>query len=215
MIHWQAAADAPALDAADIHVWCLPAVAAPDALAWLDSAERARLDAMADAAGRARLLATRAGLRRVLAAYLGCTPQAVELTIAPGGKPHLANGPAFNLSHSGDLALLAVAPRQVGIDVERRRKVPRALAIARRVLDTRTASELAAVPAEQLDEAFLSAWTAMEARQKCLGEGVFGQPVAAGAVGGLAFTPDPGHLGHLAWELPDMPPRISWLSPVS
>ena len=36
------------------------------------------------------------------------------------GKPYLANGPYFNISHSGEYAVLAVHPtRDVGVDIER------------------------------------------------------------------------------------------------
>lgn len=211
MIHWQPADPRPALQPADIHVWRLSPVAHPAAATWLDDAERARLDAMTDPAGRARLLATRGGLRRVLAGYLDCEPGEVALRIDAGGKPRAADGPEFNLSHSGELALLAVASHPVGVDVERLRTVPRALAIARRVLDAATVAAMEALPPDARDDAFLTAWTAMEARQKCLGQGVFGVPIPAERVGGLAFAPDAGHLGHLAWEDPDLTPRVRWI----
>lgn len=215
MIHWQSTDPSPPLAPGEIHVWRLPGRVAATAIDWLDAAERARLEAIADPAARAGRLATRAGLRRVLAGYLDCPPQALALSAAAGGKPHVADGPAFNLSHCGGLALLAVADREVGIDVERLRAVPRALAIARRVLDAQVATGLAALPDDQLATGFLAAWTAMEARQKCLGRGVFATGVAPDAVGSLGFDPDAAHLGHLAWVEPARMPRIRWFTPSS
>lgn len=35
------------------------------------------------------------------------------------GKPYFSNAPEFNISHAGDLAVLAVASLPVGIDIER------------------------------------------------------------------------------------------------
>lgn len=215
MIDWQPTLATPELHPSDIHVWRLPDCVPDRAMAWLDAAEQARLAAMVDAMGRHRLLATRAGLRQVLAGYLGCTPAEVPLTVAEGGKPRIAGGPQFNLSHGGDLALLAVASQAVGIDVEPLRTVPRALAIARRSLGSDISESLAKLPAGERDQAFLSAWTAMEARQKCRGQGVFGHRVDLDEIGSLAFTPDHQHLAHLAWANPQHEPDIHWLLPAS
>jgi phosphopantetheinyl transferase len=55
----------------------------------------------------------RALLRRVLGI------QEEELRFAPGGKPWVPGKPAFNLSHSGRLVLLAVSGAgEIGCDVE-------------------------------------------------------------------------------------------------
>ena len=211
MIYWQSVHATPELSSDLIHVWRLPVCVSADAERWLDTSERARLDAMADSSGQMRMLATRAGLRQVLSGYLGCSPAEVPLRLAEGGKPHIPGGPSFNLSHGGELAMLAVAQREVGIDVELQRSVPRALAIARRALDADTVERLATLPADELDDAFLVAWTAMEARQKCLGQGVFGRRVGSDEVGGLAFAPDNLHLAFLAWVDAQHQPEIKWL----
>lgn len=196
----------------EIHVWRLwPGAPDPATTHWLDTRERQRLEAMGDEAGRRQLLATRVGLRRVLGGYVGCHPAELPLRIAEGGKPFLAHGPFFNLTHSGSLALLAVADRAVGIDVEVLRAVPRAIAIARRVLDPAAAKALAGMPESERHRAFLALWTAMEARQKCLGEGVFGRRIAPDEVDALTFHPGPEHLGHLAWAADSGTPRIDWL----
>src|SRR6478609_10153867 len=66
--------------------------------------------------------AGRGALRRVLARYLDRDPEAIELTGGEHGKPALAGDRPlfrFNLSHSGALALIAVAAeREVGVDIE-------------------------------------------------------------------------------------------------
>ncbi|MDQ6812000.1 MAG: 4-phosphopantetheinyl transferase, partial [Actinomycetota bacterium] len=81
-----------------------------------------------DEAGRA--------LRDVLAAYLETSPEAIRIVDGAHGKPELAGRELhFNLSHSGDVGLVAVSrERPVGVDVERidgRRDV---LALAERAL---------------------------------------------------------------------------------
>jgi 4'-phosphopantetheinyl transferase len=212
-VHWCPTALPPALADDAIHVWRLSSSMPPDELlAWLDDRERQRLDGMHHPEARRQLLASRIGLRRVLAGYLGCQPFDVHLQVAEGGKPFVAGGPEFNLSHCQDMVLLAVARVPVGIDVEALRHVPRADRIARRVLDPATVAQLATLPEGERDAAFIQAWTAMEARQKCLGQGVFGQHVAQQTVRELAFRPDVEHHAQLAWAVDLAAPSIHWLA---
>lgn len=43
-----------------------------------------------------------------------------DILISQSGKPYLVDGPFFNISHSGEYALLAVhSTREVGVDIER------------------------------------------------------------------------------------------------
>jgi 4'-phosphopantetheinyl transferase len=118
-----------------------------------------------------RWVAARAALRALLGGYLEADPQ--SLSFRERGKPRL-DPPSplrFNLSHSGDVALVAVATeREVGVDVEavdRGRDVER---LSRRVL---LASERAAV-AESGDAAlaFHRHWVAKEAFVKATGRGI-------------------------------------------
>ncbi|MGN6586516.1 MAG: 4'-phosphopantetheinyl transferase family protein [Solirubrobacterales bacterium] len=111
----------------------------------------------------------------VLARYLDVPPEAIELEAGPHGKPQL-KGEArlrFNLSHSADLAAVAVAlDCEVGIDVERIDPERDALALARRALPDKDAEAVvAAAPAER-PRVFHDAWARFEAVAKCLGAGL-------------------------------------------
>lgn len=69
---------------------------------------------------RSRALGARVFLRSILANYLGKPPAKVEIEIGKFGKPLVIGGPEFNLSHSGQIAAVALHPSlQVGIDIER------------------------------------------------------------------------------------------------
>jgi 4'-phosphopantetheinyl transferase len=123
-----------------------------------------------------RWLASRWMLRRVLAGYLGQAPSAIKIELGERGKPRLAgNELQFNLSHSGDLALVAVSEdRSVGIDVERVRPGRDLLALAERALGAEgVAAVRAAAPADRA-AVFYNAWVRHEARLKCLGTGLSG-----------------------------------------
>ncbi len=89
----------------------------------LPAGERERAEAMHRADARRRWVAARWALRSVLGRYLDREPGGIELRYGERGKPLLAEpGTAlhFNLSHSGELALIALAERRdVGVDVQR------------------------------------------------------------------------------------------------
>lgn len=101
---------------------------------------------------------------------------ATDLTLSYGenGKPRLVHHPDihFSLSHSGTLAVCAVADRAVGVDVERPRRVDGAL--VRRVL---TAAEQAWLAQQANKEAaFIRLWTRKESFLKLTGQGLSRRP---------------------------------------
>ncbi|WEN15519.1 4'-phosphopantetheinyl transferase superfamily protein [Rhodanobacter sp. AS-Z3] len=113
----------------------------------------------------------------VLASYLGSSEERVELTNGEHGRPALAanhdQSLGFNWSHSGNQALIAVARRlSPGIDLERVRPRPRALALAQRFFSPHEAASLAALTESEQTMAFLELWTAKEAVVKALGRGI-------------------------------------------
>jgi phosphopantetheinyl transferase len=122
----------------------------------------------------------RVALGRILAVALG-EPEPPALEPEENGKPRLLVEPgrlSFNLSHSGGLALVALAPGgiDVGVDVERIKERRDLARLAARWLPEADARAVAAVrPAEQA-AVFYPAWTRHEARVKCTGVGLAGTP---------------------------------------
>jgi 4'-phosphopantetheinyl transferase len=146
--------------------------------------------------------AARAALREILAAYLGGRPEAVATIAGEDGKPRLAVTPpplAFNLSHSGGLALVAIAAggTEIGIDVERLRPRRDMARLAARWLPAADAEAVAAAPEEQREAGFYAAWTAHEARTKCTGAGLSG-PAPGPEIAALPLEIDPGYAAALA-----------------
>jgi 4'-phosphopantetheinyl transferase len=150
---------------------------------WLDVGERRRSARFRTAELRDRFVVAHAALRSILGRCAGLAPSDVEIVCRacptcgePHGKPALV-GPAadlgFSLSHSDDLALVAVARgREVGVDVERideRADIDR---LVSEVLPERHASEIRMLPAEHRAAAFFQRWTMLEARAKATGEGL-------------------------------------------
>jgi 4'-phosphopantetheinyl transferase len=144
-----------------------------DALAsLLTIAERARADRYRFPDDRRRSIVARAAMRHFLGRYLGTDAATLIIDEEEFGKPVLRGREIeFNASHSGDLVALAFARETpVGVDVERRRQVRDALALARRYF---SAEELAIVErAADPGDAFFSIWTAKEAIVKASGKGI-------------------------------------------
>lgn len=113
-------------------------------------------------------------LRRVLARILDCSPAAIEFISEGNGKPKLRQGSlAFNLSHSGGTALLAVTRnRPVGVDLEFIRAERDLLGLAQRFFAKNEYDELRRLPETDQLRAFYLAWTRKEAFIKALGEGL-------------------------------------------
>ena len=125
-----------------------------------------------------RWLVSRGALREILAAELGVSPASVKLQLGEHGRPRLKPGthPSeidFNLSHSGELALVAVGRgRRVGIDVERLRPGRNPLRVADRFFSPAEVSAVKAVMPDEQPQEFLRYWTAKEALAKGVGQGL-------------------------------------------
>ncbi len=182
--NWPAAAAPEELANGDAHVWAVPLTNDPGVLkeSWsmLAADERDRAEDFRFDEPRRRFLISRRALRSLLGGYLGVRSAAIELTIADNGKPRLADAHAasdlyFNVSHSGDLALIIVAAGcEVGADVERVRDVGHMEQIARRFFHPAETKTLLETPAAGRSSMFLRCWTGKEAVLKAFGTGVTG-----------------------------------------
>lgn len=110
---------------------------------------------------------------------LGEDPARLVFGRSPEGKPWLFRAPgapglAFNLSHSGTLAALAVAPPglDTGVDVEAHRDGRRFEALARRYFSTPEQGALSADGPEGMAGNFYDTWTLKEAWLKARGSGI-------------------------------------------
>jgi 4'-phosphopantetheinyl transferase len=191
---WHPGSARPRLDAETVDVWLADLTAADDELhGLLSEDERARGARLVRAQDATRWVRARGILRALLARYAATDPRRLRFEEGPHGKPALAadasaaaSGLRFNLSHSGDVALIAVAlDREVGVDVELPRRAVDHVAIARRVMSAEEVERLAALedPHER-ERAFLRAWVRWEAVLKCRGTGI-------GAAGEPSPQPDP------------------------
>ncbi|MDH5539182.1 MAG: 4'-phosphopantetheinyl transferase superfamily protein [Rhizobacter sp.] len=141
----------------------------------LSDGERLRAARFVFERDRRRYLAAHCALRHLLAVRTGAPADGLHFLEGPHGKPALqgAQRCAFNLSHSEDIALVALADEgDIGVDVEMLRPMPDATALAERNFSASECAELAATRADQRDLAFLLGWTRKEACLKAVGSGL-------------------------------------------
>jgi 4'-phosphopantetheinyl transferase len=216
---WRRVAAPPPLAAGRIHLWRFDLGIEAGVTHWLSAGERARAARYLVPAAGERFRRARGRMRWVLAGYLGRSPGRLEFRYRGQGKPALAGEELqFNLSHSGDLALLAVArDRPLGVDLERLDAGKQLSAIARRVFTAARCRELEALEGAQRVQGFYQDWTAMEARVKARGDGVF-QQLRSGGEGDWPvrhWCPAEGYLAALAApRLPVEAEAWAWLEPL-
>lgn len=102
--------------------------------------------------------------------YAGALPG--ELPRGAHGKPYLPDpgAPQVNWSHSGDWALLALADRAVGIDLQQEGREP-SPALAERLLTQEERGFYEAAPKERRRRLFYEYWVLKESFLKAVGTG--------------------------------------------
>jgi 4'-phosphopantetheinyl transferase len=143
----------------------------------LDETEIRRADRFSVGNAMNRFVTARGMLRLVVGRSLDTDPSRLRIREGPRGKPSLASPatrstPHFNLSHSGDAVVVALADVELGIDVEALRPVARAERLAARFFSDGERRQLAGREVGDRDAAFLTIWTAKEAYLKAIGSGV-------------------------------------------
>jgi 4'-phosphopantetheinyl transferase len=165
----------------DVHVWLVPlrcAAGMVERCAGLLSAdERARAERFYFERDRRRSVRARAALRAVLGGYLAVDPRDLAFSYGGHGKPalggRLAGTLTFNVSHSEEIALIAVgAHGDIGVDIEAVRRLDDRDDLAFRMFSAEESSTLAALHEEHRDVAFFTCWTRKEAYVKAVGDGL-------------------------------------------
>jgi 4'-phosphopantetheinyl transferase len=175
------ASDCFALNDQQVHVWlvdvkqtkpCQEELA--QTLAGEELQKGARFYRLED---RERFFAVRGTLRLILAGYLKTAPQQLRFVYGEHGKPvlekSLPQNVRFNVSHSQNLALFAVALNcEVGVDIEAIRSDFDVESIALRYFTSQESAMICAAPADSKHEAFFRCWTLKEAFAKACGLGL-------------------------------------------
>jgi 4'-phosphopantetheinyl transferase len=170
-------------------------------------------------------IAGRGALRSILARYLGVKPAEVEFQYSAYGKPRLAptfeaSGLHFNLSHSAEMAMVAIADREVGADIERPHPISSMARLVERFFAAEEYDEWQRLSADVQQLGFFQAWTRKEAWLKATGSGLSfplnqvrvslapGEPARFVSIGG-----DPAQAA--AWWLESCEPAPGYLAAIA
>ncbi|MFT5684277.1 MAG: 4'-phosphopantetheinyl transferase [Myxococcota bacterium] len=216
---WEAASTAVLPEPGEIALWAVPLVRSEAGLrqdlSVLTVAERERAERHVFARDRRRFAVGRASLRRILAGALGCRVAEIRLSAAARGKPYLPGHPChFNLSNSGELALIAVSRTAVGVDVEQLRPL--------RDLRGLAASCFSLAEQHALDRqpepiaGFFRIWTRKEAIIKAIGEGLsFPLKFFTVSAGSSAALLELIGTAHPPWLLSHEVPAVGYIGAVA
>jgi 4'-phosphopantetheinyl transferase len=189
---WQPDGSLAPLEAHEVRVLCVdlgPRNQLDDELCsfaewrFLSEQERARALRLVRPRDGRRFLICRAALRIILGRILDAPAESIVFRFGPGGKPELAPADAsegsrslrFNVTHSGDLALVAVCrERELGVDLERVRTISEASRIVESYFTSAEQAQFAGLPPSKQALAFLRGWTRKEAILKAKGVGLAG-----------------------------------------
>jgi 4'-phosphopantetheinyl transferase len=188
------------LETNEVHVWKASLDASQSQLAvlttLLSSDERARARTYRFQEHSKRFVVARGLLRMILARYLRTDPEEVQFAFSDTGKPELRPdlrpGIRFNLSHSHDVALLAIARAfDVGVDIERIRADCPVESIVEALFSLQERANFKSVPAHLKNKTFFTCWVRKEALAKALGCGL---PVALDQFAVSAISGEPAKL---------------------
>lgn len=165
----------------EVHIWQCPLGIAATELnslhALLSKDEQERVQRFHRTPSRNQFVVSRGQLRRMLSQYLAIAPQHIQFSYGAMGKPSLAPTMPkklhFNLSHSGQMALFAVASdRRVGVDLEYAHRTLEVMALSRRYFSVQEHRLIVDCHPSQRNRLFLQLWTGKEALAKATGMGL-------------------------------------------
>lgn len=141
--------------------------------------ERSRAERISHLETQSRFLQCRVVLRTLLGRFLASQIYTLPFAYQPGGKPEMGNNIPlrFNLAHSGDLAVIAIAQTNdnrvnIGVDMQQFLPVPRAMMMAKRFFHPLETAKLTSLPNSEQEAAFLRIWVRKEACLKAVGAGI-------------------------------------------
>ena len=175
---WQYAADTLEIKNGQIHIWhiplCQPQPVVMRLRQLLTADEQQRADKFYLRRDTDHYIVGRGALRSILANYVGLPAAAISIEYGQYGKPVLTNQPIkFNLSHSGDIALLGISKQyEIGVDIEFMRDIRDAEAIVERFFSFNERATFQRTPYAQRRSVFYNGWTRKEAFIKAIGRGL-------------------------------------------
>lgn len=168
------------LAANEIQIWTADLSLTPDqekeCLSCLSAEEKERALRFRLPLHTTRFIASHSFLRQIIGKYLNIAPEIIDFDYTKNQKPFLRRDQArrlqFNLSHSGNLCVIALTlDVPVGIDIEKIQETYKQ-PVAERFFSHRENAELAALTEQERTAAFYRIWARKETLIKAVGKGL-------------------------------------------
>ncbi len=186
MYNWSIPAEKNSINENEVHIWVAHLTVSPSRIKQyyplLSTDEKERSERFVHFIHRKRFIASHGFMRTAIASYLDCDADELIFKQEKKGKPYLyTNKPSpplqFNLSHSNNLALLAICKtKAVGVDVEFMERKNEWKKIAQRFFTPDEQAALFSLDENLQQQAFFTIWTRKEAHMKVVGEGLYLAP---------------------------------------
>jgi 4'-phosphopantetheinyl transferase len=176
---WQTAPENLGLENDQIHVWLVnfAEATAADFEPIISADERVRANRFRFAKDRNNFIIGRGFLRKIIGNYLQINPSQIEFEYNQFGKPFLSSNLKFNLSHSGNLALLAVGlDFEIGVDIEQKNGAFIDDGMILHCLTANEKSHFYSLPKNEKITFFFDCWTTKEAYLKAYSFGLSVEP---------------------------------------
>jgi len=161
----------------EVHVWRVELMQPEHVIqalrSTLEQDELFRADRFHFEKDRRAFVVSRGFLREIIGRYTNTRPEQLRFAYGPYGKPALEGRLRFNMSHSHDLALIALTEdHELGVDVEYMRADFASADIARRFFSPVEVEVFNSLAQEDQVAAFFRCWTRKEAFIKATGKGL-------------------------------------------
>jgi 4'-phosphopantetheinyl transferase len=216
---WRSGFGPDSLSASEVHLWKISLEQTPERIQafreMLSAGERMQCEGLHFERDKDAFCICRGCLRLLLGRYEGLPPERVRLACGTYGKPALdplihPSDIEFNISHSGLLALIALARgRRLGVDIQKIDAAVDSDLIAQRFFSTQENESIRALPEEMKAAAFYACWTRKEAAIKALGGSIMGLSgeiiVSTAPRGPAQILQMPSNGADDRWHLQDLP----------
>lgn len=159
-----------------IHLWCIPYNVNLIDKTCLAKAELERANTFKFDIHRDYFLMYRSTLRHILSTYQDISPQDLVFHYSKYGKPYLLNNVNnihFNLSHSSNMAILAITKGAfIGVDIEHVKPLENLEDLVKRFFSETEQKIFFLLPKHMRLTSFYEIWTRKEAYIKAIGKGL-------------------------------------------
>lgn len=172
-MNWMKPRSFPTLNDHEVHLWLVDLTnnraTTAELYLTLSTEEKCRANKLKGLFAE-KYIYCKAILREILSKYLVVPPHQLQFHVSSNGKPFIDSRLQFNISHSNQLALFAIAKEiELGVDIECKRPIKNLLDMCDRYFSGSERDAISELSPEEGLAAFFEHWVKKEAHTKAIG----------------------------------------------